>query len=265
LASDEGELKKEGIVEWSLQVWLVNKVCTGSRSVFERCISYSVASRYSVFHQVAGADFDAFFWKERKHPCFSYDMIRLFFFFKEKILFITILVQHLRSLRTLASELREFVEEQKLPRKMLPSAFQLQTLGRSDLHQAILRHGGYADVAHKMRWRPHRRRRGAWSDIGSVVKDVLRFAAEAATQRGESEESARMPTHEELRSAGRHDLRHALQRHGSTKVAELAGLPMSRRGGAKGAQVLVQSLLAEDGERSGGGEVATGDHVGHGK
>jgi hypothetical protein len=128
----------------------------------------------------------------------------------------------------------------------MPTPSELQSFGRTDLHQAILRHGGYSAVAEKLRWRSHRRPRGAWKDVESAAMEVAKFAEAMASQSGEE---PRMPTHEELRAAGRHDLRHVLQRHGSAMVAEAAGLPPLRRpGGKKGRpqRGALEAMVAED-------------------
>lgn len=137
----------------------------------------------------------------------------------------------LQSLRTLGQELRELAEEHGLPRQRMPSKADLLALGRSDLHQAVTRHGGYPTVAQKLRWKSQRRHRGGWKDLASVAAEVAKFANDFAKKKGTV---ARMPTHEELRQAERHDLRHALQQHGSSVVAEAAGLPGRKAGMGRG-------------------------------
>ena len=150
--------------------------------------------------------------------------------------------RHLRSLRTLATELREVIAEHGLPRQRMPSKLELLSLGRGDLHQAVTRHGGYPVVAEKLRWRSQRRQRGAWKDVEATAAQVLKFAQEKAEKAKKARggavavtvERMKMPTHQELRAAGRHDLRHALQQLGSEVVAEAAGLQVRRAGLGRG-------------------------------
>lgn len=140
--------------------------------------------------------------------------------------------RRLRSLRTLAGELREAGGDLGLPRGRMPTRTQLTALGREDLHLAVMRAGGYPAVAEKLRWKSQRKKRGAWEDLGAVAADFAAFAA--ARGGGGGGDPLRLPTHEELRRAGRHDLRHALQRHGSAAVAEAAGLKARRAGVGRG-------------------------------
>lgn len=178
-------------------------------------------------------------------------------------------MQHLKSIRALTNELKEFISENELAPKRLPHAQELQQLGRSDLHQAILRHGGYCLVAERLQWQTHRKPRGHWSDIDDVAEAIKEFVvqhssciqnkkkvfrgdgsdfpqsqaeiintnkiSDTGSANGENCEDESgllpMPTHEQLRKAGRHDLRHALQLHGSAAVARRAGLRINRQGG----------------------------------
>lgn len=145
--------------------------------------------------------------------------------------------RHLQDFKSFASEVKEFCLEHNLPQRKLPSASEFQCYGRPDLHQATLRHGGYSKVAHKLRWKTHRRPAGAWKDLPAAAAGVRRFAEQVAAQNGLHE--PQMPTHEELRAAGRHDLRHLLQKHGSAVVAAAAGLPPLKRSG-KGCRLVSQ-------------------------
>lgn len=142
------------------------------------------------------------------------------------------LTKHLQDFKSFATEVKEFCLEHSLPHRKLPSASEFQCFGRPDLHQATLRHGGYTKVAHRLRWKTHRRPAGAWKDLNNAAAAVRRFAEQVATENGLQE--LKMPTHEELRAAGRHDLRHLLQKHGSAVVAEAAGLPPLKRSGKRG-------------------------------
>jgi hypothetical protein len=136
--------------------------------------------------------------------------------------------QRLRNKRNLKSEIRDFIREHALPKRVLPCASDFLDLGRPDLHQAVLRAGGYTRTAHMIGYANHRRKRGEWKDFDAVCRAIQEFVASKSHQPINT-----MPTHEELRRAGRHDLRHALQKHGSVKVAEALGFDMSRRGGYK--------------------------------
>ncbi|KAH7624399.1 hypothetical protein NADE_003751 [Nannochloris sp. 'desiccata'] len=150
--------------------------------------------------------------------------------------------RHLRSFRTLAAELRDFVEETGLPKDRMPTRGELLSMGRSDVHQAITKLGGYSTVARKLRLKSQRKKRGEWRNIEATAVEVRKFAEgkigkerdhNGFTAGGGGGGSAclRMPTHEELRAAGRHDLRHALQQHGSAEVARVAGLEVTRKTG----------------------------------
>ena len=73
----------------------------------------------------------------------------------------------------------------------------------------------------------------------------------------------RMPTHEELRTAGRHDLRHALQRHGSAEVARVAGLEVTRRtgfGSGKSRQQKLEDMVASAAASGAGKEGIVGSN-----
>lgn len=141
------------------------------------------------------------------------------------------------------SALRDFIVEHRLPAKRIPTSKQLSSLGRLDLHQAIVHMGGYRAVATRLKWQSQRRPKGQFQDLDAVVGEIMKFATEEA---GKGGGVVRMPTHGELRAAGRHDLRHALQLHGSKAVAEAAGLEMSRQGGrSRGRKGWVEALAAE--------------------
>ena len=134
-----------------------------------------------------------------------------------------------------------------LPQRHLPAARHLRDLGLTDLERAIQHHGGFPRVASAMGLPPRHRQAGYWRDMRNIQRELeeyLRTRAERRLAMGEEEDeedgedgedgegggSAYMPTMEELRRAGRNDLRYALQTHGSRKVATLLGLKMRRRG-----------------------------------
>lgn len=145
--------------------------------------------------------------------------------------------QRFRKKRVLKSEIKDFIQEHALPSKMLPTASDFLELGRPDLHQAVLRFGGYRTVGSMIGFSNHRKGRGTWKDFTTVCRDIQEYATSVASTDGNE---PCMPTHEELRRVGRHDLRHALQKHGSSSVAEATGLPMrSRRGGGRRKKSLI--------------------------
>lgn len=151
--------------------------------------------------------------------------------------------RHLRSFRALAEEIHDFVEETGLPKDRMPTRGELLSMGRSDVHQAITKIGGYPTVARKLRLKSQRRKKGEWRNIEAAAVEVRKFAEENIGGHGKKRNHSgfvgggdgdvclRMPTHEELRAAGRHDLRHALQQHGSAEVARIAGLEVTRKTG----------------------------------
>jgi hypothetical protein len=143
--------------------------------------------------------------------------------------------RHLRSFRTLAAELKEFCEDAGLPKNKMPTKGELLSMGRSDLHQAVTKLGGYPTVARKLRLKSQRKKRGEWKNIEATAAELKKFVeGKQFGERGgggSGDVLLRMPTHEELRAAGRHDLRHALQQHGSEEVARIAGLEVNRKTG----------------------------------
>jgi hypothetical protein len=164
------------------------------------------------------------------------------------------------SWRSLTAELRAAAAEVGAPPRRLPTRSELLGLGRPDLHGAVAKHGGYVAVAKRMGWRTARRPVGeALGGLEEAAAAVKEFAIAAASGTGGGGGGAlglrgsgkggsrmpegggggfgavlRMPTHEELRAAGRHDLRRALQVHGSGAVAAVLGLGVSRRGRKRG-------------------------------
>ena len=148
-----------------------------------------------------------------------------------------------KNTKILKSEIEDFIEEHELPKKILPSASDFLNLGRPDVHQAILRAGGYSSVATQIKFSNHRKQRGLWKDFDYVCQQVLEYVQSKA--KGLSGDPS-MPTHEELRRAGRHDLRHALQKHGSKAVSEATGLPMNRQGGKSRVNRALRSQLEQE-------------------
>jgi hypothetical protein len=157
----------------------------------------------------------------------------------------------LRRGRALAAALRGAAAEAGRPRGEMPTAGELLAAGRGDALAAVLRRGGFAAVAAALGWRAARRCRGAGPpDLAATVAAVAAYLEEEGRNREVSDCSAsasgagagaaaapapaRLPTHEELRRAGRHGLRRALQAHGSRRVAAAMGLGVDARGGRGG-------------------------------
>lgn len=168
--------------------------------------------------------------------------------------------QHLDSLAALRQELRQFVSQTGLRRGCLPTASQLLEAGRGDLYQAIVRRGGFCAAGQALGWETQRRGRRAWADAAAVAGELRRFILDtqfppragstpqgrlrrgspARSQAGERQgqaldaqplpPGARMPTHLQLASAGRHDLKYALQLHGSASIAAMLGLQGNTQG-----------------------------------
>eukprot|EP00890_Picochlorum_soloecismus_P004359 jgi/Picsp_1/4924/NSC_02288-R1_protein len=136
--------------------------------------------------------------------------------------------ERLKNMDVLKDEIEEFMEEHDLPEEIMPTAAEFLDLGRPDIHQGVLRAGGYRKTAEKLGYTTRRKERGHWKDFELFCKELSLYIEQKAMSQ---DQEPRMPTHEELRREGRHDLRHALQKYGSKQVAERLGVPMSRRGG----------------------------------
>ena len=134
------------------------------------------------------------------------------------------------------------------PQRHLPAARHLRDLGLTDLERAIQHHGGFPRVASAMGLPPRHRQAGYWRDMRNIQRELEEYLRARAERRramgaedddddddeddedGEGGGTEFLPTMEELRRAGRNDLRYALQTHGSRKVATLLGLKLRRRG-----------------------------------
>ena len=136
--------------------------------------------------------------------------------------------ERLKNIDVLKEEIEEFIEEHELPDKTMPKAAEFLDLGRPDIHQGVLRAGGYTKTAKILGYTTRRKQRGHWKDFELFCKELNLYIQQKAESQ---DQEPRMPTHEELRREGKHDLRHALQKYGSKQVAERLGVPMSRRGG----------------------------------
>jgi len=180
----------------------------------------------------------------------------------------------LKAWKMLVVELKEAAEAADLPVRTMPTATMLLDQDRGDIVRAVARLGGFGIVAEKLGWRTFRRPRNAWQNIHYVLQELRAFVGEEEDGGGEEvevvgikgveegmdddggdgssnrekkkkEKKRRMPTHEELRRAGRHDLRFALQQHGSKVLADMLGWEVpyksNRRERKKGGVCLEQS------------------------
>jgi len=136
--------------------------------------------------------------------------------------------ERLKNIDVLRDEIEEFMEEHDLSDEIMPTAAEFLDLGRPDIHQGILRAGGYRKAAGKLGYTTRRKQRGHWKDFELFCKELSLYIQQKAIS---LDQEPRMPTHEELRREGRHDLRHALQKYGSKQVSERLCVPMNRRGG----------------------------------
>ena len=134
----------------------------------------------------------------------------------------------LRNIKALKSEIGKFIREHHLDKRYLPAASDFLDMGRPDLHQVIVgRYGGYKAVGRRIGLKSHRGGGVDWRDFAAVCAEVQAYCREKGLEV--------LPTHEELRKAGRHDLRYAMQKWGSARVSEASGIEVrSRRGGWKG-------------------------------
>mmetsp|Transcript_6332 Transcript_6332/g.17938 ORF Transcript_6332/g.17938 Transcript_6332/m.17938 type:complete len:385 (+) Transcript_6332:945-2099(+) len=143
------------------------------------------------------------------------------------------------SFECMAAEVRAAMRELEditgEPQVLMPTMQTLRDMGLNDLERAIQFHGGFPRVASRMGLPQRHRPKGYWRDIRNIQKELMDFVKQQQmAPHGESPEMDMlyMPTLEELRRAGRHDLRYALQLHGSTKVATVLGLKLRKRGRA---------------------------------
>jgi len=114
-------------------------------------------------------------------------------------------------------ELHNFVAEHGAAGTM-PTYTVLNGAKRGDLVGAIAKHGGVRSVAKKLGLQFARRPDGYWDDFANLENELLAFVAGHDTQ-------GIMPTHRELKNAGRGDLVNAIHKHGGIpKVSTRLGL-----------------------------------------
>ncbi len=119
-------------------------------------------------------------------------------------------------------ELLGFITEQGTPGTM-PTNKDLADAGRSDLTFAINKHRGMSTVAERLGLQLSYSQKpdGYWDDFANLKEELLQFIEVYGTP-------GMMPTHTDLRDAGKHDLNTALSKHeGLLTVAERLGLELS--------------------------------------
>lgn len=99
--------------------------------------------------------------------------------------------------------------------EVMPTLAELRAAGRSDLIEAVRRHGGATAVAARLGWRLTRSPKGRWASPAVTAREMRAFMR----SRGKGAPANRLPTRSELIAAGRHDLVYALARHGTAAVA----------------------------------------------
>ena len=111
----------------------------------------------------------------------------------------------------------------------VPLMKDLRLEGRSDLASAIERAGGAVEVAQSFSAKgnantvaPSRVSRNSWRNEKYAAEEMKRWIRESLGD----EQPKRLPTRNELKSAGAWGLRYALSLHGSTRMAELIGVPL---------------------------------------
>lgn len=105
----------------------------------------------------------------------------------------------------------------------MPALQVLRMNGQTSLASAIAQHGGFPTVAQRLGliYAYTAKPAGYWNDFGHIEQAVNAFIDEHGTP-------GVMPTRDELRNAGWHDLHTALGKHGGTvAVAERMGLQLS--------------------------------------
>lgn len=110
------------------------------------------------------------------------------------------------------SELQNFIAEHGVP-GVMPTQADLTRAGPTSLANAIDHHGGIYAVAERLGLRLSHARRsdGYWDDFVNVERELLAFVSEYGTL-------GVMPSRNDLRQAGLHDLNGALEKHGGTSV-----------------------------------------------
>jgi hypothetical protein len=107
---------------------------------------------------------------------------------------------------------------------LMPKAIELIKAGRSDLANAMRRHGGFQSVAEKLRLTYARKRPRYWNEFTNVKQNIFAFIEKNGVL-------GVMPTKKELQNAGYGDLANAIegQYGGYAAVAKRLGLTCAKR------------------------------------
>eukprot|EP00898_Chlorokybus_atmophyticus_P002967 jgi/Chlat1/3671/Chrsp24S03843 len=137
------------------------------------------------------------------------------------------------TLQGLEMDMQALMEEKQLSR--LPTAVEFARMGRQDLVYYVQERGGFPTTAKALGVRSQRRERRYWEDISNVEKELREYLVQKRMHQTNKKDqkptpSLRMPTHAELLSAGRSDLRYALQLHGHQVLVQRLGLQRASRG-----------------------------------
>ncbi|MBI5649392.1 MAG: hypothetical protein HZC40_02930 [Chloroflexi bacterium] len=117
----------------------------------------------------------------------------------------------------------EFVEKHGTPGQM-PSLDELKKVGYGDLSRAISKHGGYTQIANRLKLSPAWKFKPMyyWKNSANLEREILDFVNQHGTL-------SVMPTEDELESAHRRDLVNAITKHGGfTLIALGLGLIQKR-------------------------------------
>ena len=140
-------------------------------------------------------------------------------------------VQRYATASQLGRELRAFTQEHQLTRDLVPSASMLRAADRSDLLSEIQRFGGALSLAPLINMRTQRG--SGYSSVAAAVAQLLSFVQECNAGSSLPRDSWRMPSQQQLRQAGRFDLRAAIEKYGQAEMARAANLKPNARGRPK--------------------------------
>lgn len=139
--------------------------------------------------------------------------------------------------------LQSFMRKHGSP-DLIPSSRTLLNYGRSDLYQAILHHGGTRQVGDRMGLK-----RNYWQDFHNVGFEVLNFIELHGT-------SGVMPTEQEFQLVGRSSLLLAVEKMGTSQVAQRLGLKESAQLNQRALDAMLNglsstkfSIFDEDGQQ----------------
>ncbi|MBD1926932.1 hypothetical protein H6F74_11825 [Trichocoleus sp. FACHB-90] len=90
---------------------------------------------------------------------------------------------------------------------VMPTGDELREAGRSDLENAMRKHGGFSIVAERLGLTYAKKQHGYWKDFSNVEREVFAFIQEFGTV-------GVMPTNRELLQSGQSALAGAIQQHG---------------------------------------------------